>query len=171
MSHARRADSLLIRSPRWARTAPAVPPRTDRSLEEHPAKTRACLELRPRPQQPTPILASRSHTSQHKTRGLFQKLVAWVIGFWDDLGAGRDDLSAAQWVALEPLLPVKKPGRPPKWTKRQLIDGIRFRVRTGVPWRDLPARYGRWQTVYGLFRRWQRDGTASADRDRSADAS
>lgn len=61
---------------------------------------------------------------------------------------------------LEPLLPVgKKPGRPPKWTKRQLIDGIRFRVRTGVPWRDLPTRYGPWQTVYGLFRRWQRDGT------------
>jgi len=73
---------------------------------------------------------------------------------------GRGDLTAAQWAVLEPLLPVgKKPGRPPKWTKRQLIDGIRFRVRTGVPWRDLPARYGPWQTVYGLFRRWQRDGT------------
>ena len=31
--------------------------------------------------------------------------------------------------------------------------------RTGAPWRDVPARYGPWQTVYGLFRRWQRDGT------------
>jgi transposase len=83
-----------------------------------------------------------------------------VIHFRDDLGVGRGDLTAAQWAVLEPLLPVgKKPGRPPKWTKRQLIDGIRFRVRTGVPWRDLPARYGPWQTVYGLFRRWQRDGT------------
>jgi transposase len=40
-----------------------------------------------------------------------------------------------------------------------LIDGIRWRVRTGVPWRDIPVRYGPWQTVYGLFRRWQRDGT------------
>lgn len=29
----------------------------------------------------------------------------------------------------------------------------------GAPWRDVPARYGPWQTVYGLFRRWQRDGT------------
>jgi transposase len=83
-----------------------------------------------------------------------------VINFWDDLGVGRGDLTAAQWAVLEPLLPVgKKVGRPPKWTKRQLIDGIRFRVRTGVPWRDLPARYGPWPTVYGLFRRWQRDGT------------
>ncbi|MFC7713329.1 IS5 family transposase [Nonomuraea recticatena] len=30
---------------------------------------------------------------------------------------------------------------------------------TGAPWRDVPARYGEWETVYGLFRRWQRDGT------------
>jgi transposase len=44
-------------------------------------------------------------------------------------------------------------------SNRQLIDGIRFRVRTGVQWRDLPDRYGPWQTVYGLFRRWQRDRT------------
>lgn len=74
--------------------------------------------------------------------------------------AGRADLTDAQWAVLEPLLPVgKKPGRPPKWTKRQLIDGIRWRVRTGSPWRDVPAVYGPWQTVYGLFRRWQCDGT------------
>ena len=32
-------------------------------------------------------------------------------------------------------------------------------MRTGSPWRDVPACYGPWQTVYGLFRRWQRDGT------------
>jgi transposase len=61
---------------------------------------------------------------------------------------------------LEPLLPVGiKSGRPPVWTKRQLIDGIRWRTRAGVPWRDIPGRYGPWQTVYGLFRRWQRSGT------------
>ncbi|WP_436975778.1 IS5 family transposase [Nonomuraea angiospora] len=73
---------------------------------------------------------------------------------------GCGDLTAAQWAVMEPLLPVgKKPGRPPKWTKRQLIDGIRWRTRTGAPWRDVPARYGEWETVYGLFRRWQRDGT------------
>jgi transposase len=73
---------------------------------------------------------------------------------------GRGDLTNEQWAKLEPLLPKgKKPGRPPKHSKRQLIDGVRFRVRTGVPWRDLPARYGPWETVYGLLRRWQRDGT------------
>jgi transposase len=63
----------------------------------------------------------------------------------------RFDLTDAQWAVLAPLLPTgTKPGRPPKWTKRQLIDGIRWRVRTGAPWRDVPGVYGPWQTVYGL---------------------
>ena len=72
---------------------------------------------------------------------------------------GRFDLTDAQWAVLGPLLPEPaKAGRPPKWNKRQLIDGIRWRTRTGAPWRDVPPEYGPWQTVYGLFRRWQRDG-------------
>ncbi|WP_406725504.1 IS5 family transposase [Streptomyces sp. GD-15H] len=72
----------------------------------------------------------------------------------------RGDLTDEQWAVLEPLLPKgKKPGRPPIWTRRQLIDGIRFRVRTGIPWRDVPEQYGPWGRVYDLFRRWQRDGT------------
>lgn len=63
---------------------------------------------------------------------------------------GRADLTDAQWAALQSLLPTSaKPGRPPKWTKRQLIDGIRRRVRVGAPWRDVPPAYGPWQTVYG----------------------
>jgi transposase len=74
--------------------------------------------------------------------------------------AGRHDLADSEWRVLEPLLPRgKKPGRPPRWSRRRLIDGIRWRVRAGAPWRDVPARYGPWQSVYGLFRRWQRDGT------------
>jgi len=74
--------------------------------------------------------------------------------------AGRHDLADHEWCVLEPLLPRgKKPGRPRKYALRQLIDGIRWRTRTGSPWRDVPACYGPWQSVYGLFRRWQRDGT------------
>jgi len=72
----------------------------------------------------------------------------------------RLHLNDAQWALLEPLLPVgKKPGRPPKWSRRQLIDGIRWRVRVGSPWRDVPDCYGHWRTVYGRYRQWQRDGT------------
>ncbi|TDQ01025.1 DDE family transposase [Labedaea rhizosphaerae] len=75
---------------------------------------------------------------------------------------GRADLTDARWAALEPLLPQgKKAGRPSMWTKRQLIDGIRWRVRAGTPWRDIPPAYGSWQAIYGLFRRWQRAGVWS----------
>ncbi|NUP24870.1 MAG: IS5 family transposase [Streptomyces sp.] len=71
----------------------------------------------------------------------------------------RFDLTDAQWARLEPLLPAgRKPGRPSRWSKRQLIDGIRWRVRVGAPWRDVPEYYGSWQAVYSLFRRWQRAG-------------
>ncbi|MEV1055548.1 transposase [Streptomyces sp. NPDC049887] len=73
---------------------------------------------------------------------------------------GRGDLTNDQWAGLELLLPRGiKSGRPPVWTRRQLIDGIRWRTRTGAPWRDVPDRYGPWDRVYDLFRRWQRDGT------------
>lgn len=72
----------------------------------------------------------------------------------------RGDLTEAQWAVLRPLLPVgRKPGRPPKWTKRQLIDAIRWRTRFGAPWREIPERYGPWQNAYGLFRTWSRNGT------------
>ncbi|WP_406840859.1 IS5 family transposase [Streptomyces sp. AHU1] len=73
---------------------------------------------------------------------------------------GRGDLTDEQWVVLEPLLPRgMKAGRPPVWSRRRLIDGIRFRVRTGAPWRDVPIGYGPWNRIYDLFRRWQRNGT------------
>jgi transposase len=77
--------------------------------------------------------------------------------------ARRHDLSDAQWAVLEPALPAGSGrGRPPKWTKRQIIDGIRWRVRTRTPWRDVPETYPPWQTLYDWFRRWQRDGTWAA---------
>lgn len=70
----------------------------------------------------------------------------------------RKDLTDRQWQILQPLLPTgKRPGRPPRWSRRQLLDGIRWRLRVGAPWRDVPERYGHWQSIYHLFRRWQRE--------------
>lgn len=40
-----------------------------------------------------------------------------------------------------------------------MINGILFRARTGVPWRDLPERFGCWKTVYERHRGWSADGT------------
>lgn len=71
----------------------------------------------------------------------------------------RHELTQQQWERLRPLLPSEKPavGRP-NHKHRRIINGIRWRLRTGVPWRDLPTRYGKWETVYSRFRRWQRKG-------------
>ena len=75
------------------------------------------------------------------------------------LGVARGDLSQAQSELLEEVLPPVKPiGRRPR-DRRQVINGIRWRIRTGAPWRDVPERYGPWVTCYCLFRTWQRDGT------------
>ncbi|MFF7730885.1 IS5 family transposase [Streptomyces sp. NPDC008001] len=72
---------------------------------------------------------------------------------------GRGDLTHEQWAVLDPLLPkgTRAGGHPSP--RRQLTDGIRFRVRTGVPWRDVPVEYGPWGRIYDLFRRRQRNGT------------
>ncbi len=71
----------------------------------------------------------------------------------------RHELSDAQWERLRPLLPPQRPatGRPAK-DHRTVVNAILWRLRTGVPWRDLPERYGPWQTVYSRFRRWQQAG-------------
>ncbi len=62
-------------------------------------------------------------------------------------------------MRLEPHLPVNG-GRGAQWSDhRRVLNGIYFRERTGVPWRDLPVRYGNWKTVYERHRRWSADGT------------
>ena len=57
------------------------------------------------------------------------------------------------------LLPPQRPatGRPAH-DHRLIVNAILWRLATGVPWRDLPERYGPWPTVYSRFRRWQRAG-------------
>lgn len=40
-----------------------------------------------------------------------------------------------------------------------MINGILWRLRTGSPWRDVPERYGPWQTCYERWKRWDEDGT------------
>ena len=71
----------------------------------------------------------------------------------------RHELTDAQWEKIAPLLPANG-GPGGQWADhRAVVNGILFRARTGVPWRDLPERYGPWQTVYERHRRWSADGT------------
>lgn len=73
-------------------------------------------------------------------------------------GLHRHALTDDQWLQVAPLLPARAgPGRPPK-DQRLVMDGILWILRTGAPWRDLPARFGPWKTVHERFRRWTRNG-------------
>jgi transposase len=71
----------------------------------------------------------------------------------------RKELTDQQWEKIAPLLPPQKParGRPAK-DHRTVLNGILWVLRTGAPWRDLPERYGPWQTAYSRFYRWQQAG-------------
>jgi transposase len=72
----------------------------------------------------------------------------------------RFEVTDDEWERLAPLLPAMTPRRGGRWRDhRQVLNGILFRVRSGVPWRDLPERYGPWETVYKRFARWPTDGT------------
>ncbi|MFD6287530.1 IS5 family transposase [Streptomyces sp. NPDC060205] len=72
---------------------------------------------------------------------------------------GRGDLTNEEWARLKPHLP-ESGQRGGRWeSHRRVVNGILFRQRTGVPWRDLPARFGRWKTVYERHRRWSADET------------
>ena len=66
------------------------------------------------------------------------------------------DLTDQQWEVVEPLLPpVKTGGRPEKHPRRLIVDAILYVVRTGCSWRQLPADFPPWETVYWYFVRWE----------------
>ncbi len=69
----------------------------------------------------------------------------------------RHALSDREWIRLEPLLPKRRTGRPPK-DHRTIIDALLWLDRTGAPWRDLPERFGPWRSVATRFYRWTRSG-------------
>jgi len=70
------------------------------------------------------------------------------------------DLTDAQWAILEPHVPPPKPGgRPPKHTRRELVDAMLYVLRGGIAWRLLPHEFPPWQTVYHYFRIWRDDGS------------
>jgi putative transposase len=70
------------------------------------------------------------------------------------------DISAQQWQLLEPHLPVAKTGGRKRTTNlREVINAMFYLIRAGCRWRLLPHNFPQWQTVYGYFRQWQKDGT------------
>jgi len=86
-----------------------------------------------------------------------------MVGRWvcERFGRARFQvLSDAQWALIEVLLPrpTGRRGRPYS-DARQVVEGIIYRYRTGIAWRDVPAVFGPWQTLWTWHRRMAADGT------------
>ncbi len=68
------------------------------------------------------------------------------------------DLKYTEWQLISDFFPANHMGRPRKWALWQIINAILYVVRTGCQWRMLPKDLPPWQTVYGYFRRWKKQG-------------
>jgi len=65
-------------------------------------------------------------------------------------------MSDEEWGLFEPFL-ASSTGRPPQ-RHRHVLDGVFWIARTGSAWRDLPAEFGKWNSVWRQFRRWALSG-------------
>ena len=70
----------------------------------------------------------------------------------------RHALTDEQWERLRSVVPKQQYGPKSKIGDRQFIDAVLYRAKTGVPWRDLPERFGPWKSVYNRFSNWSRRG-------------
>lgn len=70
----------------------------------------------------------------------------------------RHELKDSEWERIKDLLPPENTGegRPSK-PNRTMLNGMLWIDKTGAPWRDLPERYGPWQTIYTRFRQWSKN--------------
>src|SRR5215470_2234990 len=77
------------------------------------------------------------------------------------------DQTDREWEYIKPFVPAAKPGGRHRTTDMRLVlNAIFYLTRTGCQWRYLPREYPPWQTVYGYFRTWRRDGTWQRIHDR-----
>ena len=70
----------------------------------------------------------------------------------------RHALTDEQWRRLQRVLPRQRSGPAAIRGDRLFIEGVLFRAKTGMPWRDLPERFGPWKSVFNRFSNWARKG-------------
>jgi transposase len=69
------------------------------------------------------------------------------------------DLTDAEWAVLEPVLPPRSGlGRPPKWSRRTIMNGLFYVLRSGQPWRMLPGDFPPASTLQRYFYAWRDSG-------------
>ena len=71
----------------------------------------------------------------------------------------RYEVNDAQFALIEPYLPKNGSVGHPWSDHRTIINGLFWKLRSGAPWRDIPERYGPYQTIYDRYVLWRRDGT------------
>lgn len=70
----------------------------------------------------------------------------------------RYELSTKQWSLIKDHFP-RNGHRGGQWKNhRKMVNGVLWVLHSGASWRDVPRRYGAWQTVYGRFSRWRKEG-------------
>lgn len=74
----------------------------------------------------------------------------------------RYELADEQWELIADLFPPEQGNGRPWRGHRSMVDAMLWILNAGSPWRDLPERYGPWQTAYNRFNRWRKDGTFDA---------
>ena len=72
----------------------------------------------------------------------------------------RYELTDSEWEQVKNLLPPERTGKKgrPSNDNRKMLNAMVWLARSGAPWRDLPERYGPWESVYARFRKWLDDG-------------
>ncbi len=67
----------------------------------------------------------------------------------------RHELTDEQWAKIEPLVPGREGDRGRSGVNNRLfLNAVLYVAKTGIPWRDLPERFGKWNTVWRRFDRW-----------------
>jgi transposase len=73
------------------------------------------------------------------------------------------DLKDAEWELVAPFVLPKlksgRTGRPLEYERREIVNALMYQLRSGCSWRLIPHDFPAWDSVYGYFRRWKRDGT------------
>ena len=70
----------------------------------------------------------------------------------------RYELTDEEWAMIEPLIPPPAHTGRPRRAPREMWNALFWVLRSGAPWRDLPERFGPWESAYSHFNTWRRGG-------------
>ena len=101
----------------------------------------------------------RQVPAAHPSWAVFIESFRFRLG--ESLTVTRQEISDDVWSEMEPLMPTVT-GRSRPWTDHRLaVEGMAWKYCTGAPWRDVPERFGKWNSIYRRFNRWAENDFAT----------